>query len=105
MITELRHHHLKVPEANAFENCCSGGTEKEPGSPGLLPRSLRTRPPLPLCFSSDERERAAVRLLIYLMKIRLGMAVIKTSWLSPAVALRGGNRSEAFRMWRSHGWH
>ena len=42
-----------------------------------------------------ERERAAVRLLIYLMKIRFGMAVIKTSWLSPAVALHGGNRSEA----------
>lgn len=27
------------------------------------------------------------------------MAVIKTSWLSPAVALRGGSCSEAFRMW------
>ena len=51
------------------------------------------------------RERAALRLLIYLMKIRFGMAVIKTSWLSPAVASRGGNRSEAFRMWECHGWH
>jgi hypothetical protein len=51
------------------------------------------------------RERAAVRLLIYLVKIRCGMAVIKTSWLSPAVALLRGNRSEAFRMWECHGWH
>lgn len=33
------------------------------------------------------------------MKIRFGMAVIKTSWLSPAVALRGESGSEAFRLW------
>lgn len=51
------------------------------------------------------RERAAVRLLIYLMKIRFGMAVIKTSWLSPAVALHGEKCSEAFRVWGCHGWH
>lgn len=33
MITELRHHHLKLPEANSFENCSSGGTERELRSP------------------------------------------------------------------------
>ena len=104
MITELRHHHLKVPEANAFENCSSGGTEKEPAALDCCAVPSGPVPPSPP-VSHLIRERAAVRLLIYLMKIRLGMAVIKTSWLSPAVALRGGNRSEAFCMWRSHGWH
>lgn len=82
------------------------GTEKEPRSPWLLRGSLRTRPPLPSpSVSHLIRERAAVRLLIYLMKIRFGMALIKTSWLSPAVALHGGNCSEALCVGGCHGWH
>lgn len=106
MITELRHHHLKVPEANAFENCGSEGQRKSHAALDCC--AAPSGPVLPLPSPSVShliRERAAVRLLIYLMKIRFGMALIKTSWLSPAVALHGGNCSEALCVWGCHGWH
>ncbi|KAK2503250.1 hypothetical protein MC885_003644 [Smutsia gigantea] len=76
----------KVPSYRLRQQSLDGSDDREGR---VLPLPLR---------SHLIRERAAVRLLVYLMKIRFGMAVIKTSWLSLAVALRGGNRSEASRI-------